>query len=88
MNARLLKPFETALFEKASKNCKLVATLEDNVGIGGLGAMVAELYDGKILKFAHHDAPLTHASVTRQKEFAGIDAKSVAENIKLALKQI
>lgn len=88
MNARFLKPFDTALFEKASKNCKLVATLEDNVGIGGLGAMVAELYDGKILKFAHHDAPLTHASVTRQKEFAGIDAKSVAENIKLALKQI
>ncbi len=88
MNARFLKPFDTKLFEKTAQACKLVATLEDNVGIGGLGALVAELYDGKILKFAHSDKPLTHATADEQKVFAGIDSKSVAKKIKDTLKEI
>ncbi len=88
MNARFLKPFDTQLFEKAAKDCRIVATIEDNVGIGGLGSCVAELYHGKILKFAHDDKPLAHATVTEQKQSAGIDGKSVAERIKTALKEI
>ncbi len=88
MNARFLKPFDTALFEESAKSCRLVATLEDNVGIGGLGALVSELYSGKILKFAHGDTPLLHASVEQQKKLSGIDSKSVAEKIKLTLNEI
>ncbi len=88
MNARFLKPFDTALFDELSKNCKIVATLEDNVGIGGLSSIVAELYDGKILKFAHSDVPLSHATVAEQKQIAGIDAMSVAEKIKTEFKKI
>ncbi len=88
MNARFLKPFDTELFEKAAKGCKIVATLEDNAGIGGLGSVVSEGYDGKILKFAHPDRPLTHATVSQQKATAGIDGKSVADKIKNILKEI
>ncbi len=88
INARFLKPFDTALFEKIAKSCRLVATLEDNVGIGGLGALAGELYDGKILKFAHSDKPLAHATIAEQKAFAGIDGKSVAKKIKDTLKEI
>ncbi len=88
MNARFLKPFDTELFESTSKNCKIVATLEDNVGIGGLSSVVAELWDGKILKFAHSDTPLAHASVDQQKKLAEIDGISVAERIKNTLKEI
>ncbi len=88
MNARFLKPFDTALFESLAQNHKLVVTLEDNAKIGGLGSLVSELYDGKILKLAHSDKPLAHATVSEQKSMAGIDGKSVAERIKLALKEI
>ncbi len=87
MNARFLKPFDTELFEEASKKCRLVATVEDNIGLGGLGSLVAELYDGRILKFAHPDKPLTHASTTEQKKMSSIDAASIAEQIKNTLKE-
>lgn len=85
MNARFLKPFDEELFLDLAKDCKLVATIEDNVGIGGLASVVSELYDGKILKFAFPDMPLEQGTTNEQKKFAGIDGKSIADRIKKIL---
>ncbi len=86
MNARFLKPFDKKLFLEISKDCRLVATIEDNVGIGGLSAIVSELYDGKILKFAFPDAPLGQGTTAEQKELSALDGKSIANTIQKILK--
>ncbi len=85
MNARFLKPFDKNLFTKLSANCKVVATIEDNCEIGGLGSIVSDIYDGKILKFAYPDRPLEMGSIAQQKSDAGLDSVSIAEKIKKAI---
>ena len=85
MNARFLKPFDEELFYSLAKEKKLVATIEDNVCIGGLSEVVRRIYDGKVVSFAHKDKPLKQATIARQKEISGIDGASVAEKIKKIL---
>lgn len=85
MNARFLKPFDKTLFAKLSANCKIVATIEDNCEIGGLGSAVSDIYDGKILKFAFPDKPLEMGTIAQQKCAAGLDSASIAEKIKKAI---
>ena len=85
MNARFLKPFDEDLFYSLAKEKRLVATIEDNVCIGGLSAAVRSIYDGKVVSFAHQDKPLKQATIARQKEISGIDGASVAEKIKKIL---
>lgn len=86
MNVRFLKPFDKELFCKMTDGCRLVATAEENVCIGGLGAIAAEYCDKKILKLAFPDEPLKMASVSEQKHMAGLDAEGIAERIINALK--
>lgn len=81
LNARFLKPFDEDLFSELSKDCKVVATIEDNVEIGGLSSVVSNIYDGKLLKFAFPDAPLKQGTVAQQKAEAKIDGKSIAKKI-------
>ena len=85
MSARFLKPFDSELFLNLAKGKKVVATLEDNVEIGGLSAMVNSLYDGKALNFAYPDAPLTQGSVSEQKKMCSVDTQSIYEKIKSVL---
>lgn len=85
MNARFLKPFDKDLFLSLAGSCKLVATIEDNVGIGGLSAVVRDIYEGELLKFAFPDRPLEQGTVAQQKASAGTDSLTIAEKIKEAL---
>ncbi len=85
MNARFLKPFDKELFKDLAKDCKIVATAEDNCSIGGLASVVREIFDGKILQFAFPDIPLTQATVSQQKADAGIDGVTIAEKIRKAI---
>ena len=87
MNARFLKPFDKELFKELSQNVKLVATIEDNVGTGGLFSTVCEIYNGQILKFAHKDKPLTQGTVLQQKISAGLDASAIAQKTEETLKR-
>ncbi len=82
MNARFLKPFDEELFLEHSKGYRMVATIEDNVCIGGLGDAVRRIYDGYVESFAFPDRPLSQGSIKEQKEHAGIDGKAIAEKIK------
>ncbi len=81
MNARFLKPFDVELFNEMSAKCKMVVTLEDNVCIGGLSAIVREVYKKNIISLAFPDEPLKQASRFEQLELAGLDAKGIAESI-------
>lgn len=88
MNVRFLKPFDKELFAKLSKEVKLVAVVEDNVEIGGLSAVINEIYSGQILKFAYKDAPLMQGTITEQKQAAGLDAAAIAKRIEETLKKV
>ena len=88
MNARFLKPFDEVLFKELSQSVRLVATIEDNVGIGGLFTAVSEIYNGEILKFAHKDKPLAQGTVAEQKQSAGLDAPAIAQRIEETLKKV
>jgi 1-deoxy-D-xylulose-5-phosphate synthase len=88
MNARFLKPFDEVLFKELSQSVRLVATIEDNVGTGGLFTAVSEIYNGEILKFAHKDKPLAQGTVAEQKQSAGLDAPAIAQRIEETLKKV
>ncbi len=81
MNARFLKPFDEELFNKLSKDKRLIATVEDNTCVGGLSAIVRNISRQNILSFAFPDKPLEQASVAQQKKSAGIDAENIAATI-------
>lgn len=87
INARFLKPFDEKLLKKTAKGKKIIATLEDNVCIGGLCDVVRKCLDAPVMEFAFPDKPLLHASISQQKRDAGIDAESVAERIIANLNQ-
>lgn len=85
MNARFLKPFDRELLLSLAENCKVIATIEDNVEIGGLSSIVQSIYHGKVVSFAHPDRPLAQGTVTQQKTASGIDSNSIAAVIKETL---
>ncbi len=85
MNARFLKPFDEKLFREMAEGKKLLAVSEDNVGIGGLSDTVRRCVSRKVIEFAFPDVPLAQGSIAEQKEFASIDAESMAERIKTEL---
>lgn len=81
MNARFLKPFDSVLFKKAAKNCRLVAVIEDNVEIGGLAAAIRKEYGGEVLGFAFPDEPLIQGTVPQQKLRAGLTPVQITNKI-------
>ncbi|MBQ7959932.1 MAG: 1-deoxy-D-xylulose-5-phosphate synthase [Clostridia bacterium] len=81
MNARFLKPFDEELFLKLKDGKKLIATLEDNVCIGGLSSIVRRIVNENILDFGFPDKPLSQGTVSQQKAWAEIDAQHIAEKI-------
>lgn len=81
MNARFLKPFDEALFMECSKGKRLVASVEDNVKIGGLSDTVRRYSKAPIIEFAFPDSPLIQGSIKEQKLDAGLDAEHIAKKI-------
>lgn len=81
LNARFLKPFDSKLLLDAAKNCKLVATAEENVEVGGLFSAVQKVYCGKVLEFAYPDKPLLQGTISEQRHSAGLDGTAIANKI-------
>lgn len=81
MNARFVKPFDRELFGEMSEGCRLVASAEDNVRIGGLAAAVREVWNGGLISFGFDDAPLEQATVAEQKAAAALDGCGMADRI-------
>ena len=87
VNARFAKPLDTELLKKASKDYKLVVTLEENVITGGFGQQVTQEllsngFKGKILNIAVPDAFVEHGAPSKLFEMLEMDAKSIARRIK------
>ncbi len=88
INARFLKPFDRSLAERYIEKCKIAATVEENVGIGGLYSMVTDFAAKRIIGFHLPDEPVHQGSAAEIKHKYGIDAKSIAEKISYELQQV
>ncbi len=81
LDMRFLKPLDTALIEKYSDKCKIVATAEDNVRTGGLYSEVCTISNKNIIGFNLPDEPIHQGSQEQIKMRYGIDGQSMAEVI-------
>ncbi len=86
VNARFVKPLDTAMLDEICAGHEMIVTLEENVRIGGYGQMAADHlaergYRGIFLPVALPDEFLPHGSVEQLRKRAGIDADSILKKI-------
>ncbi|MDO4357377.1 MAG: 1-deoxy-D-xylulose-5-phosphate synthase [Clostridia bacterium] len=93
IDARFIKPMDREMLrEAASREGRLLVTLEDNVLAGGFGSGVDEQLSAwalrpDVLHIAVPDAFIPHASIAEQLEMLHMDAAGVAEQIRARLKR-
>ncbi|MCL2838578.1 MAG: 1-deoxy-D-xylulose-5-phosphate synthase [Oscillospiraceae bacterium] len=81
INARFAKPLDVELIEKCAKDCKIIATLEDNTEIGGFGSYVEAQLKRNVQKFAFPDKFIEQGETLEILEKYELDAKSIAEKL-------
>lgn len=87
VNARFIKPMDTALLSTHAGSAKVVATLENGVIAGGFGSGVEDFVNNaslkaKVLKFGWPDEFVTHGGQDILFRKYGLDAESIASAVK------
>lgn len=80
INARFVKPLDTDML--SGLNEKYIVTVEDNMLIGGFGALIDAYYaeSGKIIKnIAYPDKFITHGGVKKLMGEYGVDEKQIID---------
>lgn len=80
-----IKPINKSNTEKYSKGKKIIATIEDNVIIGGFGQQLASILKKEICIFGYPDEPLAQGSEKEIKIKYGLSAKQIAAKLQKAL---
>ena len=84
-NMRWLKPLDTEVVRDIAKRYELIATVEDGMVSGGLGSAVLETVEDlpvRVKRLGVHDQFVTHGSTKELMKMLGLDAESIAEEIK------
>jgi 1-deoxy-D-xylulose-5-phosphate synthase len=86
VNARFIKPLDTAMLAALAESSCLVVTVEENSLCGGFGSAVAELFSDRgiatpLLRLGLPDSFIDHGTPAEQRAAAGIDPKSLALSI-------
>ena len=86
VNARFVKPFDTAMIDQLCQTHKLIVTMEENVLRGGMGMCITKyIHDNyprlRVVQVALPDAYVEHGNVTALRAMLGIDSDSVMEQI-------
>ncbi|MEA2082215.1 MAG: 1-deoxy-D-xylulose-5-phosphate synthase [Elusimicrobiota bacterium] len=91
INARFAKPLDTETLTAAAESAKILVTLEENTVLGGFGSAVLEELEpslrGRVRRIAIPDRFVTHGSIAKLKEVAGIDVPSAVKKIKGFMKK-
>ncbi len=92
VNARFVKPFDTAMIDQLCQKHKLIVTMEENVLRGGMGMCITKYihdnYPGiRVIQVALPDAYVEHGNVTALREMLGIDSDSVIRQIMPVLEE-
>ena len=87
INARFIKPFDTAKVKKSIVKTKNVITLEDGTSINGLGSIVKELIVENKLEvnmdkyYSYPDEFIPHGSCEELEKLYGVDEDSIYKYI-------
>lgn len=86
INAVSIKPLDTLLLKRLSRNKYNIVVMEDNVENGGFGTLVESAmrkikYRGKILTIAHKDKFIEHGSVDELMKAEKMDTDAVVKRI-------
>ena len=86
INARFVKPLDTAILDEALKISPRIITVEDNALCGGFGSAVAEYLTGqdkpfKLLRLGLPDKFVEHGKVALLQEQLGLTPQKMAEQI-------
>ena len=86
VNARFVKPFDTAMIDHLCQTHKLIVTMEENVLRGGMGMCITKyIHDNypkmRVIQVALPDAYVEHGNVTALRAMLGIDSDSVMDQI-------
>jgi 1-deoxy-D-xylulose-5-phosphate synthase len=86
VNARFVKPLDTAMLEEIARTARAIITVEDNTIIGGFGGAVVEHLALKDLKpevrvLGIPDHFMDHAEVSSLHRQAGIDAAGIRKTL-------
>ena len=90
---RFLKPIDTEILDEVGKNFDTVITIEDGVKTGGLGSAVVEYFAEKgcrprVCRLGMpDDAFVEHGTVEQLQHAVGIDAESIAQQVKKMTQQ-
>lgn len=85
INARFVKPLDTALLDSLSES--LIITVEDNMLIGGFGSLINNFYSEKsktLKNFAYEDKFIEHGGVSELMKEHGVSAEAISKYIKNA----
>ncbi len=86
VNARFVKPIDEKMIEQLSNHHRLLVTIEENVLIGGFGSQVLmhiseQNKKVQVLNVGIHDNYVEHGNIEVLRKDAGLDAKSIAEQV-------
>ncbi len=86
VNARFVKPIDEEMLDQLANNHKLFVTIEENVLIGGFGSQVLmhvseQEKKVQVLNIGIHDNYVEHGNIEVLRQDAGLDAKSIAEQV-------
>lgn len=92
INARFVKPLDTAILDEALTHSPRIVTLEDNSLCGGFGSAVAEYLTGQdrafeLLRLGLPDEFVEHGKVAQLQEQLGLTPEQMAEKILLWSRQ-
>ena len=90
-----IKPIDEALIKRLARELPLIVTVEEHTIIGGLGGAVAETVGdmtgsrARVMRIGMQD---TYSAIVGSQQYLreqyGLDAKSIADKTKLALKEL
>lgn len=91
IDARALKPFDREAFEDSALKTGIVFVAEDNVGRGGFGSCIEELFADRpqipVHKIAWPDEFISHGTQAQLEKKYGMDAESIAERVREAIER-
>jgi 1-deoxy-D-xylulose-5-phosphate synthase len=93
LDARFVKPLDSALIQEQVGRHSLVCTVEDHALAGGFGSAVLEdlstvpaLLATPVLRFGVRDEFVGHASQAEQRSLQGYDSKSIVQAVVKSLR--
>ena len=92
INARFLKPLDDKTIESSINKTKNIITIEDGILRGGLATSIVELINNlkldnvNIKTYGYNDKFVQHGNVDELEKIYGLDAESIASNVKIVEK--